>query len=256
MRTWSSTCAAVSARFPVVDGVECGWVAVVSLVKSANDLSVEERNLLSVGYKNCMSVRRTAFRTTQSRYEQDTSDEKVEQAKLDELYIQYIREEVFGLIKEVSEEVVYPYVQELAKDDKLTEEQSEVLVFFKKMEGDYNRYGAEITSGDKRGSYKDAAQQAYQEANKFSENLASTNPISLGLSLNFSVFYYEICDMKPEATSLAQNAFESAIDHLDTLEDEEYKDSTLIMQLLKDNLTLWNTPEQESDDIQVEDCEQ
>eukprot|EP00658_Telonema_sp_P-2_P063278 TRINITY_DN51_c0_g1_i9.p1 TRINITY_DN51_c0_g1~~TRINITY_DN51_c0_g1_i9.p1 ORF type:complete len:119 (-),score=22.26 TRINITY_DN51_c0_g1_i9:176-532(-) len=114
MRTWSSTCAAVSARFPVVDGVECGWVAVVSLVKSANDLSVEERNLLSVGYKNCMSVRRTAFRTTQSRYEQDTSDEKVEQAKLDELYIQYIREEVFGLIKEVSEEVVYPYVQELS----------------------------------------------------------------------------------------------------------------------------------------------
>ena len=33
---------------------------------------------------------------------------------------------------------------------------------------------------------------------------------------------------------------------LDTLSEESYKDSTLIMQLLRDNLTLWTSDMQES----------
>jgi 14-3-3 protein epsilon len=40
-------------------------------------------------------------------------------------------------------------------------------------------------------------------------------------------------------------AFDDAISELDTLGEESYKDSTLIMQLLRDNLTLW------ASDVQV-----
>ncbi len=36
-------------------------------------------------------------------------------------------------------------------------------------------------------------------------------------------------------------AFDDAIAELDTLNEDTYKDSTLIMQLLRDNLTLWTT---------------
>lgn len=42
-------------------------------------------------------------------------------------------------------------------------------------------------------------------------------------------------------TFLSWQAFDEAIAELDTLGEESYKDSTLIMQLLRDNLTLWTS---------------
>ena len=69
-------------------------------------------------------------------------------------------------------------------------------------------------------------------------NLSS---IRLGLALNFSVFYYEILNSPDRACRLAKAAFDDAIAELDTLSEESYKDSTLIMQLLRDNLTLWTS---------------
>ena len=41
--------------------------------------------------------------------------------------------------------------------------------------------------------------------------------------------------------TLVNMAFDDAIAELDTLDEESYKDSTLIMQLLRDNLTLWTS---------------
>ncbi|KAH8496560.1 hypothetical protein H0E87_019349 [Populus deltoides] len=74
-----------------------------------------------------------------------------------------------------------------------------------------------------------------------STDLPSTHPIRLGLALNFSVFYYEIMNSPERACHLAKQAFDEAIAELDTLSEESYKDSTLIMQLLRDNLTLWTS---------------
>eukprot|EP00657_Telonema_sp_P-1_P001280 TRINITY_DN1295_c0_g1_i1.p1 TRINITY_DN1295_c0_g1~~TRINITY_DN1295_c0_g1_i1.p1 ORF type:complete len:266 (-),score=79.12 TRINITY_DN1295_c0_g1_i1:253-1050(-) len=227
---------------------------IVDLGIKANELTVEERNLLSVGYKNMMSTRRTAWRTVQQYLEKNTDTGQTEQANHDEGYSKHISEEVFKLIEEVGSEIVNKYV---SGENAASEPDVEVVVFFKKMEGDYNRYGAEITESrpELREKYKAEAKCAYEAAQEQAAKLPSTNPIRLGLALNFSVFFYEICELKEEASQLAKQAFDTAIDHLDTLGDDEYKDSTLIMQLLKDNLSLWSNDDGENDpdDLQVED---
>mmetsp|Transcript_9987 Transcript_9987/g.35120 ORF Transcript_9987/g.35120 Transcript_9987/m.35120 type:complete len:117 (-) Transcript_9987:125-475(-) len=113
------------------------------------------------------------------------------------------------------------------------------------MAGDYHRYLAEFQAGGDRDASTAAALAAYQAASKKSAGaLPPTHPIRLGLALNFSVFYYEILDSPDRACTVAKEAFDDAIAELDTLSEESYKDSTLIMQLLRDNLTLWTADAQ------------
>ena len=83
------------------------------------------------------------------------------------------------------------------------------------------------------------SEEAYQKAlEAANEELQPTNPIRLGLALNFSVFHYEIKNASDKACKLAKTAFDDAIAELDSLKEDSYKDSTLIMQLLRDNLTV------------------
>lgn len=108
--------------------------------------------------------------------------------------------------------------------------------------GDYHRYVAEYATGQERNAASTAAHEAYKTATDVAQvDLATTHPIRLGLALNFSVFYYEIMNSPDRACHLAKQAFDDAIAELDTLSEESYKDSTLIMQLLRDNLTLWTS---------------
>ena len=85
----------------------------------------------------------------------------------------------------------------------------------------------------------------------------STTPIPPSFS---QVFYYEVLNNPEEACKMARQAFEDAIAELDTLSEESYKDSTLIMQLLRDNLTLWTSDQGDEPagdgegDVQVEDA--
>jgi 14-3-3 protein epsilon len=132
-------------------------------------------------------------------------------------------------------------------------------VFYYKMKGDYHRYLAEFQQKDARKESSGNALEAYNNAFEVaSSTLPPTHPIRLGLALNFSVFYYEILNSPDRACHLAKQAFDDAIAELDTLSEESYKDSTLIMQLLRDNLTLWTSDQPddsgpEGGDVRVED---
>merc|ERR1739842_245181 len=131
---------------------------------------------------------------------------------------------------------------------------AESNVFYLKMKGDYFRYLSEVATGDTRTAVVDDSQKAYQDAHGMGKSkMQPTHPIRLGLALNFSVFYYEILNSPEKACQLAKTAFDEAIAELDTLNEDSYKDSTLIMQLLRDNLTLW-TSDAATDDADAGDA--
>merc|ERR1712058_106649 len=129
-------------------------------------------------------------------------------------------------------------------DEKLITASSndESKVFYQKMKADYYRYIAEFSDGDSKSKAAENARAAYEDAHKVAEkDLAVTHPIRLGLALNYSVFQYEVLSNPDEACKMARTAFEDAIAELDNVAEDSYKDSTLIMQLLRDNLTLWTS---------------
>ncbi|XP_058060412.1 14-3-3 protein epsilon isoform X3 [Anopheles bellator] len=196
------------------------------------ELTVEERNLLSVAYKNVIGARRASWRIISSIEQKE--ENKVQKLEMIKNYRSQVEKELRDICSDILE-VLDKHLIPCATT-------GESKVFYYKMKGDYHRYLAEFATG---GDRKDAAENslvAYKAASDIAmTNLPPTHPIRLGLALNFSVFYYEILNSPDRACRLAKAAFDDAIAELDTLSEESYKDSTLIMQLLRDNLTLWTS---------------
>ncbi|OAJ42097.1 14-3-3-like protein E, variant [Batrachochytrium dendrobatidis JEL423] len=209
------------------------------VAKLGLELTVEERNLLSVAYKNVIGARRASWRIV-------SSIEQKEESKGNEAQVKKIldyRYKVEAELSDVCTDILNVLDQHLIP----AAEAGESKVFYYKMKGDYHRYLAEFATGDKRKDAAGFAHDAYKAATDIAQTeLAPTHPIRLGLALNFSVFYYEILNSPDRACHLAKQAFDDAIAELDTLSEESYKDSTLIMQLLRDNLTLWTSDLQDS----------
>ncbi|CAF4072748.1 unnamed protein product [Rotaria magnacalcarata] len=80
--------------------------------------------------------------------------------------------------------------------------------------------------------------------------MKATDPIRLGLALSSATFLYEILNDRATACVLAKQAFDDALAELDSLDEDFYKDATLLMQLLRDNLTLWTS---DADDVDEEE---
>lgn len=119
--------------------------------------------------------------------------------------------------------------------------EGEAKAFFIKMVGDYYRYISENAKGDLLEQVKQKALRAYEDANKV--DMPPCNPIKLGLALNFSVFHYEVMKNHKAACDLADKALQEALDKIDELEEDDFRDAKSIIELLKENLTLWKEEE-------------
>ena len=232
----------------------CTFVSQLVKMKSDKNesLDVDERNLLSVAFKNVVGSKRgmvsstfvvcdyankcehsASWRTLAGGF--DDADEE-----LLKKYKQLVEEELEAICNKVVDLLKNHLIKTSSGNNDETE------VFYLKMCGDYYRYLSEFKTDDEEP--KKQAEEYYKKAMEVAEaNLNETHPTRLGLALNFSVCYYEILKEPEKACELAKKSFDSAIEKLDTLNDASYKDSTLIMQLLRDNLTLW-TSSQEDDD--------
>eukprot|EP01084_Bolivina_argentea_P236005 396956_1 len=193
--------------------------------KTGESLDLAERNLLLCAYKNVTADKRASWRTLSMDGYNETED------GLTQKYKSVVEDELEVICKEVLDLLLNHLYT------KVEGERTENEVFYLKMCGDYYRYLSEFRQ-DAR--YKNSSKQYYAKALEIAdEALCATHPTKLGLALNFSVHIYENLKDPQEACDLAQKTFGEAIENLDSLEKESYKDAVLILQLLRDNLTLW-----------------
>ena len=203
------------------------------IIKADPKLNNDERNLLSVAYKALTGSRRSALRTVNAFLEDESIKAIPDRvAKLTELKEKLIKE-----LDEYCKELIDLTDQKLlpAAEDPATQ------VFYEKLKADYYRYSVEFKAEQDRKDGADKAKTSYENAMRIAkEKLSRANPAYLGLALNYSVFLYEIIGQKQEAIDLADKSFKEAVDLLDELIEDEYSEATLILQLLKDNVALWN----------------
>ena len=203
--------------------------------KCSTEFTEDERNIISVAFKNVVGNRRTAWRVLHSIESKEGKRGNEENKARAVAY----REKVEGELRSFCREIL-----RIIDNDLLTKITSdEGKVFFIKMKGDYYRYICEFAQGQYKEESSKSAQENYQQALNIAEqSLDSTHPSRIGLALNYSVFNYEILGQHASAIAIAQKAFDDGIANLENLTNEQaYKESTMILQLIRDNISLWTT---------------
>ena len=196
-------------------------------------LSIDERYYFSTAYKNAVGNRRAELRLL-------TSIELKEQRNQNESLLRSVQEykkKIKNELEDLCNEVVSIIDDNMLPHAKNPENE----IYFKKMKADYLRYLSEFMDDENCTEIVQKALKLYTECDTLVKNhLPPTHPLRLGHQLNISVFYYEVLQEPGKAIMIANSALEEAFANIDRISEEHYKDSTLIMQLLRDNLTLWS----------------
>ncbi|OEL30476.1 putative 14-3-3-like protein GF14-H [Dichanthelium oligosanthes] len=196
------------------------------------DMSAEERHLFSVGFKNTIGAKRASWRIICSLEQKLTSGDKA--GVMIDAYKEKVEDELRKVCNEVLS-IIAIHCLPLANS-------GENVVFFYKMKGDYYRYLAEFSTGTEKKAAADQSLMAYQHAMVVaSSELSPAHQVRLGLALNFSVFFYEIMNSHERACQVAKQAFDEALTEINSVGVGVYKDSSLMIQVLKDNLSLWTS---------------
>ena len=205
------------------------------------DLNSDERNLLSIAYKNSISGLRSALRTIMA-YE---NKEKKKENSTFLPYIQEYRKKVEDELTKTCKNVLKVIDEDLLKKA----EDDEAKVFYVKMKGDYNRYIAEYAEGDLKKQVSDDALKSYNDASETAKSLPVLNPIALGLALNFSVFYYEVMNDHQKAIEIASQSLDKANKELPNIDEDadDNRDTVSIVNLLKENLDMWKSEEDDAE---------
>ncbi|OAY72616.1 14-3-3 protein 6 [Ananas comosus] len=163
----------------------------VEFMEKGEELTVEERNLLSVAYKNVIGARRASWRIVSSIEQKEEGRGNQDHVAAIHAYRARIEAELTNICGGILRLLEARLVPSAATADS--------KVFYLKMKGDYHRYLAEFKAGAERKEAAENTLAAYKAA-----QLAPTHPIRLGLALNFSVFYYEILNSPDKACTLAK----------------------------------------------------
>ncbi|XP_046548848.1 14-3-3 protein beta/alpha-like [Haliotis rubra] len=184
---------------------------------------------LSIAFKNCVGHRRCSWRIINSMPQATNERTK----DIMRRFLANIEDELTEYCTDIVD-IIDKHLLKVATT-------MDAKVSLLKTKGDYSRYMAEIQTADKKAASVSNAETFYKKAMTEVESMPPTHPEKLGLALNVSVFYYEIAENRHHACKLAKSAFDAAIADLDNLDETNYKSSTQILQLIRDNLTLWTS---------------
>jgi len=191
-------------------------------VAQGTELNPEERNLLAIAFKNHAGQLRSAYRTIWTDEDQVAT-------------VNHYKKHLQTLLTDFCTSSLQLFGT-LQKIPKLSPEST---VFGLKLQADFQRYLAELDEG-KDSTWGTRASELYQSAMEIAEQkLEPTDPLRLGVALNYCVCMQEVMKDSKQACHLAKTAFNQSIAKLDEVEEDKYKACTTLMQLLRDNLALW-----------------
>lgn len=199
------------------------------------ELSREERNLLSVAFKSFVDFRRTSLRTITRIANAERVKAREPQAQYAAEYGARIAAELLRICHDIAGLLGSVLIPRATT--------AEQRAFYLLVKADHHRYAAEFSEGAVRAAESRDADAAYREALEMAKsNLVAPHPIRLSVVLNYSVFRYEILREPDEAYRMAIEAFQSAIQELSNVAEESRSDSNVQLKLLQENLLRWSVP--------------
>jgi 14-3-3 protein epsilon len=198
------------------------------VILSNGCLTVTERRAFAVAHKQCIQPRRQAIRSLRYPF----VDEDMRQVM--DLSLDHVEYETITFCKSLIQFITAHVLR-------ATLSAADEYVFWLRLVADSYRYIAEINVGSDFDSCR-LARSYYHDAALLAERyLHISDPIRLGLLLNYSVASFELFNDYKTACGMLKTAFSKAVLRLDDLSPAEFTDSILLLQLMRDNLLLWTT---------------
>ncbi|KAI0638021.1 14-3-3-like protein [Trametes polyzona] len=207
-------------------------------VINTNDaqLTIDERNLLSIAYKNLTANLRSSWRIIDTLQKKEALSSTRQEVRLMRVQKEIIEKDIDVLCRDVIDLLERTLIP--AASD------GEEKVFYAKMRGDYYRYRAELTRLNPKENLAATSLEAYKFAYQHAlATLPPTHPTRLGLALNFAVYFHDIMRSPERACHLAKHAFDEAVAAASTSPTTagmNLEDSLMILQLMRDDLILWH----------------
>ena len=198
--------------------------------KKKEDLTKEEKNIFYNSNKYIINSKRCSLRCT-NMVEEREKKHSSQYITIATNFKNILESEITETCKNIINLINNYLLKKILLD--------ESKVFYLKMKGDYYRYLCEILNSNENQNYIEECEKSYKEANDLAQNFPWTNPVRLGLSLNYSVFYYDIKKNVNQAIKIGKEAIKGAKKQFDKIKEEENKDSALTLQALKDNIQIW-----------------
>ncbi|EAY08009.1 14-3-3 protein [Trichomonas vaginalis G3] len=194
-------------------------------------LSTEERNFLSVSYKNVTDVRRNSL----NEISQYLATDALQHPNAIP-YLQKTRAQIADELKNYCTDLISLVDEKLLPS--CSDEKSRL--FYIRLKADYYRYLCEAVEGEEREKSVISAQTLYNEAIEITKKeYPRYSPTYLGLFLNYSVFLHETLHAKAEALQTAMEISSLPTDEIEQNDEAASIEARTILNQNLENIGVW-----------------